>query len=166
MHPTNCNGLTENRQDISSGRENTKNIVKVREKSSDVKMFSQTIINKRLKDLTNNRKKAYMMIFTWIKSLSIIFKNWHNRLRFPTGRKTKFGQTFIVKLCKNRRKLWRTHLDDNSWNSVGASGFGCIKIVDCTRNHFGIDILRAKSLFSTRWKMKELLGTIINGGIA
>ena len=35
-----------------------KTIRKVREKASDVKMVGQTIMNKRLKDLTNNRKKA------------------------------------------------------------------------------------------------------------
>ena len=29
-------------------------------------MFSKTIINKRLNDLTSNRKKAYRMILTWI----------------------------------------------------------------------------------------------------
>ena len=45
-------------------------------------------------------------------------------------------------------------------------GFGCIKIVDCTRNHFSGDILRAKSLFSMRWKIGKLLGTIAKGGIA
>ena len=33
-----------------------------------------------------------------------------------------------------------------------ASGFGCIKIVDCMRNHSDGDLLRAKSLFSTRWE--------------
>ena len=54
------------------------------------------------------------------------------------------------------RKLWRTHFKDIGWNSVGASGFGCIKIVDCTRNHFGSDILRATSLFSTRcWEQSS-----------
>ena len=34
------------------------------------------------------------------------------------------------------------------------------------RNHFGGDILRAKLLFRTRWKIGKLLGTIIKGGIA
>ena len=47
---------------------------KVTEKASDIKMFSLTIINNTLKDLTNNRKKASRMILTWIRSLSIIFK--------------------------------------------------------------------------------------------
>ena len=36
-----------------------------------VQMFSQTIIN-RLTD------QAYRTLLTWIRSLSIIFKNWHN----------------------------------------------------------------------------------------
>ena len=45
---------------------------------------------------------------------------------------------------------------DNGWNYVGISGFGCIKIIDCTRYHFDGDILRAKSLFSTRWKIGKL----------
>ena len=67
-------------------------------------------------------------------------------------------------LSKNRRKLWRTHLKDNGWNSVMASGFGCIKIVGYMRNHFGGDIL--SSLFSTRWKLGKLLETIIKGEIA
>ena len=40
-------------------RKAPKPILKVREKASDVKMFSRTIINK---DLTNNRKKAYRTI--------------------------------------------------------------------------------------------------------
>ena len=38
-----------------------KTILNVREKASDIKMFSQTSINKKLKDLTNG-KKAYRMI--------------------------------------------------------------------------------------------------------
>ena len=46
-------------QDVSSGQESTETILKVKEKDSDVKMFSQAIINNRLKDLTNNRKKDY-----------------------------------------------------------------------------------------------------------
>ena len=50
----------------------------------------------------------------------------------------------------SRRKFWGIHLNDNDRNSAGASGFGCIKITDCTSNHFGSDILTAKSLFSTR----------------
>ena len=50
--------LTENSRDVSSGPKSTKTILKVREKASDVKMFNQAIIDKRLKDLTNNRKKA------------------------------------------------------------------------------------------------------------
>ena len=37
----------------------------------------------------------------------------------------------------------------------GASGFRCTKIIDCTTNHSGSD-LRAKSLFSTRWKIGKL----------
>ena len=41
---------------------------------------------------------------------------------------------------------------------MGASGFGCIKILECARNHFGSDILRAKSLVSMRWKIGKLLG--------
>ena len=61
--------LTENSQDVSSGRESTKTILKVREKAMDVKMFSQTIIINRLKDLTNNRKKAYRTILTCIRFL-------------------------------------------------------------------------------------------------
>ena len=71
----------------------------------------------------------------------------------------------IIQLSKNRRKLWRTHLKDNGWNSVWASGFECIKIVDCTRNHFGGNIRRVKSLFIMRWKNGKLLITIIKGGI-
>ena len=39
------NTLNENSQDVSSGPESTKTILKVREKASDVKMFSETIIN-------------------------------------------------------------------------------------------------------------------------
>ena len=39
-------------------------------------------------------------------------------------------------------------------------------MIDCTRNHFGSDILRAKSLFSKRWEIRKQLGTIIKGGIA
>ena len=89
-------------------------------------------------------------------SLSHFKKNWHNR--FPTGMKTRFGQAFIVQLSKNRRKLWRTHLKDNGWNSIWANGLGCIKIVDCMKNHFGSAILRAKFHFSTRWKIGKLLG--------
>ena len=56
--------LTENSQDDSSDPESTETILKVREKASDVKMYSQTIINNRLKELTSNRKKAYRMILT------------------------------------------------------------------------------------------------------
>ena len=41
--------------------------------------------------------------------------------------------------------------------AVRATDFGCIKMIDCTRNHFGSGILRAKSLFSTRWKIRKLL---------
>ena len=33
---------------------------------------------------------------------------------------------------------------NNGWNSVWASGVGCIKIVDCTKNQFDSDIFRAK----------------------
>ena len=42
--------------------ESMKTIPKVSEKASDAKMFTQT--NRRLKDLTNNRKKAYRMTLT------------------------------------------------------------------------------------------------------
>ena len=66
----------------------------------------------------------------------------------------------------SNRKANKIQLKDSGWNSVGGSGFGCIKIVDSMRNHFVSDILRAKSLFSTRWKIGKLLGTIIKGGIA
>ena len=41
------NMLTENSQYVSTGPESTKNVLKVTEKASDDKMFSQTIINKR-----------------------------------------------------------------------------------------------------------------------
>ena len=52
------NTLTENSQDVSSGPESMKTMLKVREKANFVKIFSQTII----KTLTNNRKKAYSTI--------------------------------------------------------------------------------------------------------
>ena len=39
-------------------------------------------------------------------------------------------------------------------------------MVDGTRNHLGGDLLRAKYLFSTKWRIGKLLGTIIKGGIA
>ena len=52
------NMLIENSQDVSSGLESTETIVKVREKA---------IINKRLNGLTNNMKKAYRTILTWIR---------------------------------------------------------------------------------------------------
>ena len=66
--------FTVNSQNVS-----TKTILKVRGKASDVKIFSQTSINKILIDLTNNWKKACRTILTWIRSLSVIFKNWLNR---------------------------------------------------------------------------------------
>ena len=44
--------LTENSQDVSSGPESIKNILKVREKASHVMMFSQATVNRRLKDIT------------------------------------------------------------------------------------------------------------------
>ena len=55
LHPTNwkCSLRTVR---MSAVEKSTKTIVKVREKAIDIKMFSQTIINKRLKDLINNSK--------------------------------------------------------------------------------------------------------------
>ena len=47
----------------------------------------------------------------------------------------------------------------------GASGFGCFKIVDCTRDLFGGDILSLK-VSVQYWKIGKLLRTIINGEIA
>ena len=43
-------------------------------KASDVKIFSQAIINRRLQDLTNNREMAYRTILTLIRSLSSFLK--------------------------------------------------------------------------------------------
>ena len=59
-------------------------------------------------------------------------------------------------LSKNRRKLWKTHLKDNGWNSVRASGYGCIKIVDCMRNHFGRDLLRVISVLYEMEKQEDV----------
>ena len=74
------------------------------------------------------------------KILLLIGRRLIGRYLPGPGRKTRFSQALIVQLSKNRSKLWRTHLKDNGWNSVGVSGFGCIKIVDCTRNHFGGEV--------------------------
>ena len=48
--------------------------------TSTVEMFYQAIIDKGLKNLTNNRKKTYRTIFTWIRSISIILKSRHQSL--------------------------------------------------------------------------------------
>ena len=68
--PTIVNTLTENSQDVSSGPESRNTMLKVRGKASDVKMFSQAIMNKmnkRFKDLTK------LIIGTWL--ITILYQS-------------------------------------------------------------------------------------------
>ena len=149
--------LTENSQNVSSGPESTKIVLQVREKASDVKMFSQTIITKRSKIVQITGRRLIGRYLQGSDLAPSFLKTGTTDEDFQQVGKQDSAKHLLYSLAM-KRKLWRTHLKYNGWNSVMASGFGYIKSIDCTRNHSGSDILRADSQFSTKWKTRKLLG--------
>ena len=63
-------------------------------------MINQRPVNKRFKDLTNDRQKTYRLITARIRSLTRVLKNRNDRGKFPARGITRLGNTFDIILVK------------------------------------------------------------------
>ena len=59
-------------------------------------MINQRPVNKRFKDLTNDRQKTYRSIIAGVRSLTRVLKNRNDRGKFPARGITRLGNTFDI----------------------------------------------------------------------